>query len=97
MSGELPVLMTLDCKGPGRPWNSLTKDQRLNWFLFRDQSPELFCGESTVIIDTSTPDDFWPEYCPKCRTDVNWDIAVVEKMQELEKRLSTGFAPENMI
>jgi thiol-disulfide isomerase/thioredoxin len=45
------------------------------------------CGESTVIIDTSVPDDFWPEYCPKCKTDLNWDMSVIEKLQMLEREL----------
>jgi hypothetical protein len=56
--------------------------------MFIKDSAADICGESTVIIDTSTPNDFWPEYCPKCKTDMNWDIAVVEKMQKLERQLS---------
>jgi hypothetical protein len=84
---ELPVLMTLECKGPAVKWSSLTDLQRFQWMFLKD-SAETTCGESTVIIDTSTPDDFWPEYCPKCGTDVNWDISVVEKMQMLELKLN---------
>jgi thiol-disulfide isomerase/thioredoxin len=87
---ELPVLMTLECKGPGVPWESLTKNERITWFLFKERrSSDDFsiCGESTVIIDTSVPDDFWPEYCPKCKTDINWSIEVVGKLQQLEIQL----------
>lgn len=87
---NLPILMTLTCKGPGVPWSTLTKDERITWFLFKERrsaADSRICGESTVIIDTSIPDDFWPEYCPKCKTDLNWDISVVEKLQELEVQL----------
>lgn len=84
---KLPVLMTLECEGPAVEWSSLTNLQRFQWMFLKD-SAETTCGESTVIIDTSTPDDFWPEYCPKCGTDVNWGIEVVEKMQKLEQQLS---------
>ena len=87
---ELPVLMTLECKGPGVPWESLTKNERITWFLFKERRSSAdapICGESTVIIDTSIPDDFWPENCPKCKTDLNWSIEVVEKLQQLEVQL----------
>ena len=83
---DLPILRTLECKGPGVPWDSLTIYERFDWMFKKDTAVDI-CGESTVIIDTSIPDDFWPEYCPKCKTDVNWDIAVVEKMQQLEIKL----------
>ena len=91
MSNDLPVLLTLNCQGPGVPWSALTKEQRIVWFLFKERrsSHDFFlCGESTVIIDTSIPDDFWPENCPKCETDLNWDMSVVEQMEILEKQMS---------
>jgi hypothetical protein len=90
MSNDLPVLLTLNCKGPGVPWSALTKEQRIVWFLFKERRSShdfTLCGESTVIIDTSIPDDFWPENCPKCKTDLNWDMSVVEQMQQLEVQL----------
>jgi len=90
MSNDLPVLLTLNCQGPGVPWSALTKEQRIVWFLFKERRSShdfSLCGESTVIIDTSIPDDFWPEDCPKCKTDLNWDMSVVEQMQELEVKL----------
>lgn len=91
MSNDLPVLLTLNCKGPGVPWSALTKEQRIVWFLFKERRSShdfSLCGESTVVIDTSIPDDFWPENCPKCKTDLNWDMSVVEQMQILEKQMS---------
>lgn len=63
---------------------------RFEWMFTKANSGAKICGESTVTIDTSVPDDFWPEYCPKCGTDVNWDIAVVAEMQMLEKKLGVS-------
>lgn len=87
MSGELPILMTLKCLGPNKPWCDMSPADRLEWMFIKTNSGVEVCGESTVIIDISVPDDYWPEYCPKCNTDVNWDIAVVAEMQMLEKKL----------
>lgn len=84
---DLPLLATLKCSGPNEPWSTFTPLERFNWMFSKYEEGADICGESTVIIDTSVPDDFWPEYCPKCGTDINWDISVVDKMQQLEVQL----------
>ena len=88
MSGK--EQMTLKCTGPNKPWYEMSATDRFEWMITKADSGVEICGESTVAIDTSVPDDFWPEYCPKCGTDVNWDIAVVAEMQMLEKKLGVS-------
>lgn len=84
---KLPILMTLKCLGPNKSWSDMNAVERFEWMFTKTNPSTETCGESTVIIDTSIPDDFWPEYCPKCGTDVNWDVSVVEKLQQLEIQL----------
>ena len=32
------------------------------------------CGLQLVELDMSEPDDIWPDKCPICKTDNNWDM-----------------------
>ena len=32
------------------------------------------CGLQLVELDMSEPDDIWPDVCPICKTDTNWDM-----------------------
>lgn len=80
------VMVSVWCRGPGVPWSSLTKLERLA-VLFRnepdDSQPSVLqsltldfteCGLQLVELDISNPDDIYPYECPVCKTDTNWDI-----------------------
>lgn len=70
---------TIWCKGPATPWSGLTPLERFA-IMFRPSilneigSKFGFCGPQTVQLDTSDPNDVWPDDCPTCGTDTHWDM-----------------------
>lgn len=80
------VMASIWCRGPGVFWSTLTPMERMS-ILFR-KSPEEEgvsllaelslsfgeCGIQLVELDMSEPDDIWPDKCPICKTDTNWDM-----------------------
>lgn len=80
------VLASIWCRGPGVPWSTLSGLERIA-IVFRknadDQRQSILenmslnfgeCGIQLVELDMSDPDDIWPDLCPVCKTDMNWDI-----------------------
>lgn len=73
------------CKGPATPWSGLTPLERFA-IMFRPSvlneigSKFGICGPQNVVLDTSNPDDVWPDYCPTCGTDTNWDMEMFWQM-----------------
>ena len=80
------VMASIWCRGPKVPWSTLTGHERLS-IVFRKSAEEEGrslleslalnvgeCGLQFVELDMSEPDDIWPDNCPICKTDVNWDM-----------------------
>lgn len=80
------VMASIWCRGPGVLWSTLDSMERMS-ILFRksaeDPRPGLLekiavsfgeCGLQLVELDMSEPDDIWPDVCPICKTDTNWDM-----------------------
>ena len=80
------VMASIWCRGPAVVWSTLTSMERMS-ILFRksaeDTRPGLLegissnfgeCGLQLVELDMSEPDDIWPDKCPICKTDNNWDM-----------------------
>jgi len=74
------------CRGPAVRWSTLAGIERLA-IVFRknpdDPNPVLLesiannfgeCGLQLVELDLSDLDDIWPDVCPVCGTDGNWDM-----------------------
>lgn len=80
------VMASIWCRGPGIPWSTLAPEERIS-IIFRknadDKRPSIFenvalkfgeCGLQLVELDMSELDDIWPDVCPVCKTDMNWDM-----------------------
>lgn len=80
------VMASIWCRGPGVPWSTLLPEERMS-IIFRkepdDNRQAIFqslasafgeCGLQLIELDMSEPDDIWPDKCPVCKTDNNWDM-----------------------
>lgn len=64
-------MVEIKCDGPGVDWTELTPVERLGWLFFKMGNFTL-CGMQRVELN-GTGDDIFPEFCPVCKTDMNWN------------------------